>query len=130
MSTASTVTPVPPNSLRQATLVSVFCGFAAALYAVAEVDPPPLVGTFFTAGPVIAVILWLQRDAARTGVGAVHDLGFLLWIGWPVAIPWYAFKTRGARGWWLMGTLFALIGSSYIGWYVAALLVRAHLAGS
>ena len=131
MSTAvSPERPIPPNSLQQATVAAVFCGCAGALYALAEVDPSPLVGMFLTVGPVIAVILWLQRDAARTGVGAVHDLGFLLWVGWPVVIPWYAFKTRGARGWRLMATLFVVIGASYIGWFVAALLVRVGVAGS
>lgn len=48
---------------------------------------------------MLAVILWLQKDATRTGVGAVHDWGYFLLLGWPIVIPWYAFKTRGRAGW-------------------------------
>jgi len=63
---------------------------------------------------LFAVILWLERDAHRTGVGAVLDLGFFLWFAWLVVIPWYSWKTRGSRGWQLSLGLFTLIGSAYI----------------
>jgi hypothetical protein len=63
---------------------------------------------------VLAVILWVQQDARRTGVGAVLDLGLLLWLTWPVAIPWYAFKTRGRGGWKLAIGLLALCLSAYL----------------
>jgi hypothetical protein len=90
------------DGLRTAKLTALFCAVAAALYAVAQVEPAPVVALFLTSGPLIAVIVWLQRDAARTRIAAVHDLGFFLWFSWPVVIPWYAWKTRGPSGWRLI----------------------------
>ena len=102
------------DGLRTAKVTSLFCAVASALYVAADAEPSQIVVLFFSAAPLFAVILWLERDAHRTGVGAVHDLGFLLWFGWPVVIPWYSWKTRGPRGWRLCLGLFALIGSAYI----------------
>jgi hypothetical protein len=103
------------HGLRTARITALFCAFASALYTLADAEPSPIVVLFFSAAPLLAVIMWLERDAHRTGVGAVHDLGFFLWFAWPVVIPWYAWKTRGSRGWRLCLGLFTLIGSAYIG---------------
>ena len=106
--------------LRTVWLTGLCCAVAAALYALAEVEPSPIVNLFFILLPLVAVLLWLERDASRTGIGAVHDFGFLMWLTWPVAIPWYAWKTRRRSGWRLIVGLFAVIGSAYIGWMLAA----------
>jgi hypothetical protein len=78
------------------------------------------VNLFLSAGPLLAVLIWVQRDADRTGIGSVHDLGLFLWFAWPVIIPWYAWKTRGQSAWRLVLTLFALIGSAYISSFLVA----------
>jgi hypothetical protein len=101
-------------SLRPAAVTTALCSIAAAAYAAARVDPLPIVDIALAVSPVIAVILWLQKDARRTGVAAVHDLGLLLWLTWPVAIPWYAFRTRGRAGWRLALVLLALCVSVYV----------------
>jgi hypothetical protein len=101
-------------SLRAAVVTAALCSITAAAYAAFQVEPLPIVGIVLTAAPVIAVILWLQKDARRTGVAAVHDLGLLLWLTWPVAIPWYAFTTRGLAGWRLALGLIALCVSAYV----------------
>jgi hypothetical protein len=111
------------HSLRNPTITALFCALAGCLYAVAQVDPSPSVALFVTAAPVLAVILWLQRDAVRTGVGSVHDLGLFLWIAWPVVIPWYAWKTRGRAGLHLTVVLFALILSAHISWLLVSWLM-------
>src|SRR5688500_19587599 len=99
------------HSLRLAYTAALFSSLAAALYALAEVEPLPAVDLFLSAGPLIAVIFWLQGDARRTGVGAVHDLGYFLLLAWPVVIPWYAWKTRLWSAWRLIFELFLLIVS-------------------
>ena len=53
-------------------------------------------------------------------MGTVQDWGYFLMLAWPVVIPWYAFKTRGPRGWRLTARLFGLILASYITWIVVA----------
>jgi hypothetical protein len=83
----------------------------------------PVIALFLSSGPLFAVIIWLQKDARRTGVGTVQDWGYFLLLAWPAVIPWYAFKTRGRSGWRLTAGLFGLIRASYISWFVAAWLV-------
>ena len=102
------------TTLRVAIATAVFCSMTAAVYTLLEIEPPPLVLTFLTFGPPIAVILWLQKDAQRTGIGAVQDFGLFVWIAWPVVIPWYAFRSRGRSGWRLLLGLFALMILAYV----------------
>jgi hypothetical protein len=99
-------------SLNMAKLTALFSSLAAALYAATKAEPSPIVGLFLSGGPLIAVILWLQKDAGRTGVGTVQDWGYFLLLAWPIVIPWYAFKTRGRGGWALLLGLFGLILSA------------------
>ena len=93
---------------------AVFSSLAAAAYAATESEASPMVALFLSFGPLLAVILWLQKDARRTGVGTVQDFGYFLLLAWPVVIPWYAFRTRGRSGWRLTAGLFGLIGASYV----------------
>jgi hypothetical protein len=110
-------------TLTVAMLASAFGSLVAAAYAVAGTDPSPIVALFLSVGPLWAIILWLQHDAARTGVGSVLDLGWFLLLAWPFIIPWYAFKTRGRAGWRLMLGLFALILAPYAtAWLVGTLV--------
>ena len=101
-------------TLNVAKLAAVFSTVAAAVYAAAQVEPSPVVGLFLSSGPLLAVILWLQKDAQRTGVGVVQDWGYFLLLAWPILIPWYAFKTRGRAGWALGLSLIALIISTSV----------------
>jgi hypothetical protein len=98
------------------------CGVTAGLYTVLGLDPHPFVNTMLSFGPALTVVLWLERDVQRTGVGAVHDIGMFLMMGWWIAIPWYTIKTRGRDGWRLMARLFGLIFASYVGALAAFLL--------
>lgn len=108
------------TTLRVAIGTAVFCSITAAVYTLAEIAPSPAVIAFLTFAPLLAVILWLQKDAQRTGVGAVQDWGMFVWFGWPVVIPWYAFKSRGRSGWRLLLGLFALMGSAYLTAFVVS----------
>jgi hypothetical protein len=101
------------TTLRVALLTAVTCSIAVALYTAAEIPPPPVISTLVIFAPASVVFLWLEKDAWRTGVGAVQDLGFFLWLAWPVVIPWYAFTSRGRRGWGLLLGLFTLLCSTY-----------------
>jgi hypothetical protein len=108
-------------TLRVAKLTTVFCSLAAVMYAATQAEPSPSVVWFLKSGPLFAVIIWLQKDARRTGV-AVLDWGYFLVIAWPAVIPWYAFRTRGRSGWRLTARLFGLIGAAYISGFVAGWL--------
>lgn len=110
---ASTNTPAD-IPLRIAVAVALFCSIASAVYVASEAEPTPIVSMFLWMGPLVAVAVWIQKDAHRTQVGAVHDLGWFIMLAWPIVIPWYAFRTRGRSGWRLLATLFALIFSAYV----------------
>lgn len=100
--------------LTVAKLAALVCSVAAAGYAAVRTEPSPVVSLFLSGGPLLAVILWLQKDARRHGVGAVQDWGYFLLLAWPVVIPWYAFRTRGRLGWRLTALLFGIVGASYV----------------
>ena len=117
-------------TLRVAKLAALFASLVAAAYAVAQIEPSPVIALFVSGGPLLAVILWLQQDARRTGVGSVHDLGYFLLLAWPVVIPWYAFKTRGRSGWRLTTGLFGLIGAAYLTWFSVAYVIWRFRAGA
>jgi hypothetical protein len=84
-------------TLGVAKLAAAFCSLAAVIYAATQAEPSPSVVWFLSSGPLFAVILWVQKDARRTGV-AVFDWGYFLVIARPAVIPWYAFRTRGRQG--------------------------------
>ncbi|PYR59105.1 MAG: hypothetical protein DMF91_15625 [Acidobacteria bacterium] len=113
-----------------AKLAALFASLVAAAYAVAQIEPSPVIALFVSGGPLLAVILWLQQDARRTGVGSVHDLGYFLLLAWPIVIPWYAFKTRGRSGWRLTTGLFGLIGAAYLTWFSVAYVIWRFRAGA
>ena len=43
-------------------------------------------------------ILWAYYDADRSDFEKPFDFGFLVYVFWPIAFPWYLVKTRGAEG--------------------------------
>ena len=117
-------------TLRVAKLAALFASLVAAAYAVAQIEPSPVIALFVSGGPLLAVILWLQQDARRTGVDSVHDLGYFLLLAWPIVIPWYAFKTRGRSGWRLTTGLFGLIGAAYVTWLLVAYVIWRFRVGA
>ncbi len=111
------------TTLRVAVLTAVVCSVATALYTLAQLEPAPGMSIVITFAPVITVILWLQKDAQRTGIGAVHDWGMFVWLAWPIVIPWYAFRSRGPSGWRLLLGLSLLICSASVTAFAAAWLM-------
>jgi hypothetical protein len=108
--------------LRSAILVAAFCSIAAAIYTLTRAQPAPAVATFLEFGPLIAAFIWVQRDARRRHIGPVQDFGMFIWLAWPLAIPWYAFRSRGRAGWRLLVALLALISSAYLTAYTVTWL--------
>ena len=107
------------TTLRVAIYTSVVCSVAAAIYTLADLEPSPVIALAFMFAPLITVILWLQKDAQRTGIGGLLDWGLFIWFFWPVVVPWYVFKSRGRTGWRLLLGLFTMICSVYLAPFVA-----------
>ena len=102
----------PP--LTTAYVTAAACSGVAVFYTVYEVEPSPLVVLIVQLAPLLAVIIWLQDDARLTKAVNVYDWGFLLWVAWPLLMPWYVVKTRGRRGWLLAFKLTALMFAPFI----------------
>lgn len=47
---------------------------------------------------IILTIFWVYCDAGRSDFEKPFDFGFLVYIFWPVALPWYLVSTRGMEG--------------------------------
>jgi|GEM_PF-1615729 len=43
-------------------------------------------------------IHWVYYDADRADFNKPFDFGFLVYVFWPIAFPWYLFATRGIEG--------------------------------
>src|SRR6266404_6387880 len=72
--------------------------FAYGVYLGARLELPPAVTLLYWIGFLWAVGWWLRTDSRRREFAAVYDLGFFLYIAWPVVMPYYLVKTRGAKG--------------------------------
>lgn len=40
---------------------------------------------------------WFIRDNKNQKIEWIHDMGFFLYIFWPIFIPYYLFRTRGLK---------------------------------
>lgn len=98
------------------------CTLFAVAYGFLDLAPGELMSVALALGPSLGVATWLAADARRTGVGAVYDATWLFYVGWPIAIPWYALRTRGRSGWWLAGKLYAIALSGMLGFIWGAFL--------
>lgn len=47
---------------------------------------------------LILTIIWATADAEKSNFYKPHDFGFLMYIFWPIAMPYYLISTRGLEG--------------------------------
>jgi hypothetical protein len=74
-------------------------------------QPPMFVLLYFFAFLWI-IGWWLRDDAKRREISWVYDSGFLLYVAWPLVMPSYLLKSRGAKG--------ILVALAFIGVYIGA----------
>lgn len=89
------------------------------LYLAREAKLPPAFSLLYPLGFLWVVGWWLRQDSRGRGVRWVFDMGLFLYIAWPVVMPYYLLKTRGAKG------LLAIL--AFVGAYVGALFAGAVL---
>lgn len=87
------------SRLRRVYITSAISCGVFGLYGLAHLSPAPVVQLSCSLATVIVVVLWLQADARVRRMQTVHDWGYFAFAAWPVIVPWYAFKTRGRKGW-------------------------------
>ena len=98
--------------------------FAYGAYLSAQLEFPAAVTFLFAVGILWAVGWWLRTDSRRRGVLSVYDLGFFLYLAWPIVMPYYLIKTRGAKGLLVMlGFVAAYVGAAIIGIILSVLVI-------
>jgi len=96
-------------------LYIVFTQIAHGFYSARDIEPPPAFTLIFSAGLLWIVGWWVLRDSRKRSVPWVYDIGFFLVVAWPVIMPYYLLKTRGAKG--------LLLILAFVGTYLAAFAV-------
>ena len=61
------------------------------------------------------ITAWLRADSRRLRASLPFDMGWFVFLAWPVVLPYYLLKTRGVRGLLTIG--------SFLGLYVVAYCV-------
>jgi hypothetical protein len=89
--------------------------FANGAYLGAQLPFPEGITLIYAVGLLRATGWWLRTDSRRRGVLSVYDLGFFLYLAWPIVMPYYLLKTRGWNG------LLVMLG--FVGAYIGALLL-------
>lgn len=95
------------HSLRKPAITALICVAIVAAYASAGVEVSLPVSFFVTLAPVVSVAMWLQKEWKRLDLGRI-DSGWFFAIVLPLAILWYAWKTRSRSTWLLLPCLMAL----------------------
>ena len=103
--------------------VVVMWGMAGAFYSARQIEPPGLFSLFRWIALLWVMGWWLQNDGRKRGVASVYDLGFFLYIAWPIVMPYYLLKTRGAKGLlFILAFVGAFIGAAILGFALSVLL--------
>jgi hypothetical protein len=86
---------------------------ASGIYLAGRLEPPPPFALLYTFGFLWVTGWWLSDDGRKRGVAWVLDMGLFLYVAWPIVMPYYLLKTRGAKG--------LLVILCFLGAYVGAL---------
>jgi hypothetical protein len=72
-------------------------------------EPSSQVAEFWPVLFAVILVLWLEEDSKKYGnIYRPFEFGYLLLFLWLPYLPYYLWKTRGARGMVLLGYLFVL----------------------
>lgn len=93
----------------------VIAQIARGIYLGRQIEPSGAFTPLYWAAFLWIIGWWLRTDSRKRGVASVYDMGFFLCIAWPLVMPYYLVKTRGAKG------LLVILG--FIGAYVGATIV-------
>lgn len=79
-----------------------FIGILSGIYAGlgVAVSPAPYMLTGLVTQ--LAIAMWLGSEIRRRGYHAAFDAQTFIFFAWPVAGPYYIFRTRGWRGFYIL----------------------------
>jgi hypothetical protein len=98
--------------------------FAHGIYLASGIELPPAFALISSAGYLWIVGWWLLTDSRKRGFAWVYDMGLFLYLAWPLIMPYYLLKTRGARGLLLiLAFIMVYVGAVLAGMGLAVLLI-------
>src|ERR1041384_670634 len=98
-------------------------GIAGAFYSAHQIEPPPLFLLLRWVGFLWVMGWWLRTDSRKCAVASVYDMGFFLYIAWPVVMPYYLLKTRGTKGLlFILAFIGTLVGGVILGLVLSAVV--------
>jgi hypothetical protein len=107
--------PTQTAPIRTFAIVAGLCGLIGAAYGFAYATPSLGLGLVLSLLPLFAAARWFRADARVHGVSLAFDWGFLGYLVWPFYLPWYAYRTRGRRGWRPAVGVFAGVFAPHLG---------------
>ena len=72
--------------------------FVSGIYQAREAEPPGAFTLLHIAGFLWIIGWWLVTDSRKRSFRWAFDMGLFLYIAWPLVMPYYLLKTRGAKG--------------------------------
>jgi hypothetical protein len=97
--------------------------FADGFYLGRQIDPPGILTLVRWAGFLWLMGWWLHSDSRKRTVASVYDMGFFLYVAWPLVMPYYLLKSRGAKGiLFILGFVGAYFGAAIIGFALSMLI--------
>jgi len=98
--------------------------FMIGVYLAIGREQPPIFALLYFFAFLWIIGWWLRDDAKRREIRWIYDSGFLLYVAWPLVMPYYLLKSRGGKG---LIVVLAFIGI-YIGAAVLGMIVYLLLA--
>jgi hypothetical protein len=71
--------------------------FGTGIYGAIGEEPLPAFAFLGNAAFLCGIVWWLRAEASRHAVKPVYCAGLLIGFGWIFIVPYFLFKTRGAR---------------------------------
>ena len=62
---------------------------------------------------VLSVFYWIRHDSRLKGFRIPHDMGFFVYVFWPVALSWYIISSRGWKKFSLYFLAYSVFGVSF-----------------
>src|SRR5438132_8113875 len=97
--------------------------FGSGLYYGRQIQPPPALSVLYPLAFLWIVGWWWRTDSRKRGIQWVYDMGFFLNLAWPVIMPYYLLKSRGAKGLLvILGFVSAYVGATLVGIIISLLI--------
>jgi hypothetical protein len=98
--------------------------FSGSLYSFFGVNPSESFGLIFTFALTWLMVWWLKEDNKLRGRTSEFDMGFIVYLLWPIIIPLYLFKTRGIKAFFSLFKITLMILGTVIFGNILAVVVK------